>query len=181
MSRSFFIFCISFGNRTPRVWRKPYEADKPGCMKSSIKFPQSIMVWDIMLAAGVGPLCFLRTNVTAAVYQEVLEHFVLPTAEQLFRGDDLTFQHDLAPAHKAKSITIKVLPRMEYKSCLDLKTPDLSSMENLWRIAKKRMAVCRPTTLEQLKVSIRQAWSSVTPANCQIWYSKTSSGRDSCK
>ena len=52
------------------------------------------MVWghrgDIMSAAGVELLCFLQTNVTAAVYQEVLEHFVLPTAEQLFGGDEFT-------------------------------------------------------------------------------------------
>ena len=48
-------------------------------------------------------LCFLRTNVTAAVYQEVLEYFLLPTTEQLFGGDEFTFQHDLAPAHNAKS------------------------------------------------------------------------------
>ena len=68
-------FCISFGNQGPRVWRKPNEADKPGCTKSSVKFPQSVMIWAGMSAAGVGPLCFLRTTVTAAVYQEVLEHF----------------------------------------------------------------------------------------------------------
>ena len=37
--------CISFGNRRPRVWRKPYEADKPRCTKSRIKFLQSTMVW----------------------------------------------------------------------------------------------------------------------------------------
>ena len=29
------------------------------------------------------------------------------------------------------------------------------------------MAACRPTTLEQLKVSFKQAWSSITPADCQ--------------
>ena len=49
-------FCISFGNQGPRVWRRPYEADKPGCTKSSIRFPQSTMVWLGMSAAGVGPV-----------------------------------------------------------------------------------------------------------------------------
>ena len=42
-------FCISFGNRGQRIWRKPYEAglsaDKPGCTKSNVKFPQNTMVW----------------------------------------------------------------------------------------------------------------------------------------
>ncbi len=37
------------------------------------------------------------------VYQEILEHFILPSAEQLFKDADLIFQQDLAAAHTAKS------------------------------------------------------------------------------
>ncbi len=65
-------FCISFGNQGPRVWRKGGEAHSPSCLKSSVKFPQSVMIWGAMSSAGVGPLCFLKTNVTATVYQEIL-------------------------------------------------------------------------------------------------------------
>ncbi len=61
-------FCISFGNQGPRVWRKCGEAHSPSCLKSSVKFPQSVMIWDAMSSAGVGPLCFLKTNVTAPVH-----------------------------------------------------------------------------------------------------------------
>ncbi len=96
-------FCISFGNQGPGVWRKGGEAHSPSCMKSSVKFPQSVMIWGAMSSAGVGPLCFLKTNVTAPVYQENLEHFMLPSADQLFKDADFIFQQDLAPAHTAKS------------------------------------------------------------------------------
>ncbi len=51
-------FCISFGNQCPRVWRKGGEAHSPSCLKSSVKFPQSVMIWGVMSSAGVGPLCF---------------------------------------------------------------------------------------------------------------------------
>ncbi len=44
---------------------------------SSVKFPQSVMVWGAISSAGVGPLCFLKTNVTASVYQYILEYFLL--------------------------------------------------------------------------------------------------------
>ncbi len=37
-------FCISFGNQGPRVWRKGGEAQSPRCLKSSVKFPQSVMI-----------------------------------------------------------------------------------------------------------------------------------------
>ncbi len=72
-------FCISFGNQGPRVWRKSGEAQNPCCLKSSVKFPQSVMIWAAMSSAGVGPLCFLKSTVNAAIYQEILEHFMLPS------------------------------------------------------------------------------------------------------
>ncbi len=56
-----------------------------------------------MSSAGVGPLCFLKTNVTAPAYQELLENFMLPSADQLFKDADIIFQQDLAPAHTTKS------------------------------------------------------------------------------
>ncbi len=96
-------FCISFGNQGPRVWRKGGEAHSPSCLKSSVNFPQSVMIWGAMSSAGVRPLCFLKTNVTAPVYQYFLEHFMLPSADQLFKDADFIFQQDLAPAHTAKS------------------------------------------------------------------------------
>ncbi len=51
-------FCISFGNQGPGVWRKGGEAHSPSYLKSSVKFPQSVMIWGAMSFAGVGPLCF---------------------------------------------------------------------------------------------------------------------------
>ncbi len=95
--------CISFGNQGPRVWRKGGEAHSLSCLKSSVKFPQSVMIWGGMSSSGVGPLCFLKTNVTAPVYQYILEHFMLPSADQHFKNADFIFQQDLAPAHTAKS------------------------------------------------------------------------------
>ncbi len=68
-------FCISFGNQGLRVWRKSGEAQNPCCLKSSVKFTQSVMIWAAMSSAGVGPLCFLKSTDNAAIYQEILEHF----------------------------------------------------------------------------------------------------------
>ncbi|KAI2654768.1 Transposable element Tc1 transposase [Labeo rohita] len=49
-------FCISFGNQGPRVWRKGGEAHSPSCLKSSVKFPQSVMIWGAMSSPAVaGP------------------------------------------------------------------------------------------------------------------------------
>ncbi len=85
-------FCISFGNQGPRVWRKGGEVYSPSCLKSSVKFPQSVMIWGAMSSAGIGPLCFFKSNFIAPVLQYILEHFVLPSADQLFKDADFIFQ-----------------------------------------------------------------------------------------
>ncbi len=50
-----------------------------------------------MSSAGVSPLCFLKSTVNAAIYQEILEHFMLPSADKLYGDADFIFQQDLAP------------------------------------------------------------------------------------
>ncbi len=152
-------FCISFGNQGPRVWRKGGEAHSPSCMKSSVKFPQSVMIWGAMSSAGVGPLCFLKTNVTAPVYQEILEHFMLPSADQLFKDADFIFQQDLAPAHTAKST----------KSWLNdwpANSPDLNPIANLWGIVKRKMRNKRPKNADELKATVKETWASIPPQQC---------------
>ncbi len=125
--RASFVFHLE----TNRVWRKGGEAHSPSCLKSSVKFPQSVMIWGPMSSAGVGPLCFLKTNVTASVYQEILEHFMLPSADQLFEDADLIFRQDLASSHTAKST--KSWLNDHGVGVLDWPTnsPDLNPIENL--------------------------------------------------
>ncbi len=45
---------------------------------------------------------FLKSTVNAAIYQEILEHFMLPSADKLYGDADFIFQQDLTPAHSAK-------------------------------------------------------------------------------
>ncbi len=43
---------------------------------------------------------FLKTNVTAPVYQDIVEHFLLPSADQLFKDADFIFISTLPKAPK---------------------------------------------------------------------------------
>ncbi len=159
-------FCISFVNQGPRVWRKSGEEQNPCCLKSSVKFPQSVMIWAAMSSAGVGPLCFLKSTVNAAIYQDVLEHFMLPSADKLYGDSDFIFQQDLAPAHTAKGtkswfndhgITVLDWP---------LNSPDLNPIENLWGIVKRKMRDTRPNKADDLKPAIKTTWASITLEQC---------------
>ncbi len=39
------------------------------------------MISGTVTSADVGPLCFIKSKVNAAIYQEILEHFMLPSAD----------------------------------------------------------------------------------------------------
>ncbi len=73
----------------------------------------------------------LETNVTAPLYQEILEHSMLPSADQLFKDADFIFQQDLAPAHTAKST--KSWLNDHGVGVLDwpANSPDLNHIENI--------------------------------------------------
>ncbi len=149
-------FCISFVNQVHRVWRKGGEAHSPSCLKSSVTFPQSVMIWGAMSSAGVGPMCFLKTNVTAHVYQYILEHFMLPSADQLFKDADFIFQQDLAPAHTAKST--KSWLNEHGVGVLDwpANLPDLlKPIENVWGNVKRKMRNKRPKNADELKATVK--------------------------
>ncbi len=79
-----------------KVWRKTGEAQNPCCLKSSVKFLKSVMIWGAVTSAGVGPLCFIKSKVNAAVYQEILGHFMLPSADKLYGDADFLFQQDFS-------------------------------------------------------------------------------------
>ncbi len=136
-------------------------------LKSRVKFPQSVMIWAAMSSAGVGPLCFLKSTVNAAIDQDILEHFMLPSADKLYGDADFIFQQDLAPAHTAKGT--KSWFNDHGVTVLDwpANTPDLNPIENLWGIVKRKMIDTRPNNTDDLKAAIKATWASIKPEKCQ--------------
>ncbi len=110
--------------------------------------------------------CFLKTNITAPVYQEMLEHFMLPSANQLFKDADFIFQQDLAPAHTAKNT--KSWLNDHGVGVLDwpANSPDLNPIENIWGIVKSKMRNKRPKNADELKATFKETWASIPPQQC---------------
>ncbi len=134
-----------------------------------MKFPQSVVIWAAMSSAGVGPLCFLKSTVNAAIYQEILEHFMLPSADKLYGDADFIFQEDLAPAHTAKGT--KSWFNDHGVTVLDwpANSPDLNPIENLWGIVKRKMRDTRPNNADELKATVKETWASIPPQQCHKW------------
>ncbi len=105
-------------------------------------FPQSVMIWTAMSSAGVGPLCFLKSTVNAAIYQEILEHFMLHALQLLTSFVEMLISFSSRTWH---------LPTQRWfndhgVTVLDgpANSPNLNPIENLsignpWGIVKREM------------------------------------------
>ncbi len=128
---------------------------------------QSVMIWGAMSSAGVGPLCFLKTNVTAPVYQYILENFMLPSADQLFKDADFIFQQDLAPAHTA--VIAKSWLNGHGVGVLDwpANSPDLNPIENLGYCQEENEK--QKKNADELKSTVKETWASINLSSATNW------------
>ncbi len=102
------------------------------------------------MSAGVGPLCFIKSKVNAAVYLEILEHFMLLVTsfmEMLISFSSRT----LAPAHTVKT-TSKWFADHDI-TVLDwpANMPDLIPIWNIWNNFKRKMRNSRSNDKDELK------------------------------
>ncbi len=178
-------FCISFGNQGPRVWRKGGEAHSPSCMKSSV----STVCDDL----GCNVICwcwsivFFENQRHCTRLPRNFEHFMLPSADKLFKDADFIFQQDLAPAHTAKCTKswlndhgVGVLdwpanspdtnPRSgEFAGQSSTPTPwsfNLWGIGVIYGVLSRVKWETRPKNADELKATVKETWASIPPQQC---------------
>ncbi len=155
-------FCISFGNQGPRVWRKSGES-----MLLEVQCEISSQWWfGLPCHLLVLVHCVFWSTVNAAIYQEILEHFMLPSADKLYGDADFIFQQDLAPAHTAKGTKSWFSDHGVTVLDWPANSPDLNPIENLWGIVKRKMRDTRPNNADDLKATVKETWASIPPQQC---------------
>lgn len=160
-------FQITIGNMGKKVIRMKEEADDSSCYAGRVQKPTSLMVWGCMAASGVGALHFCDGTIKAPQYTAILQQHLPASRRKLFGRRRSIFQQDNAKPHTARITTnwfmenrVKVLP-------WPASSPDLSPIENLWRILKRKVQQRRPRNSEQLKAVLLQEWNSIPQETTQ--------------
>lgn len=151
-------------NRGGRVYRrKGSDPLDPRYVESTVKHPDSLMVWGCFTGKGLGPLVVLPKNlkVNQAVYLELLCDY-LPDAFECTGAT--VFQQDGAPAHTAKSVTTWLQDcQVPFISDWPGNSPDLNPIENLWHIIKRDLQGKDVSSLPRLEAAIRESWGNISP------------------
>lgn len=160
-------FDVCTGDDRKRVIRKKTEAYNRDCLKRTVKFPASIMVWGCMSAKGVGQLHFINGTVNAEKYINILEENLIPSISKLADCGEYTFQHDGASPHTAKKtkqwLQENNINILEWPSS----SPDLNPIESMWAIMKRKLRNDPQRTLSGLRCKIQEIWDSITAEECQ--------------
>ncbi len=105
-------------------------------------------VWSFHSQWWFGLPCHLL--VLVHIYQEILEHFKLPSADKLYGDADFIFQQDSAPAHTAKTtskwFTDHDITVLDWPANMS----DLNPRWNLWDIFKRKMRNSRSNNTDEL-------------------------------
>ena len=124
---------------------------------------KALMAWGAICFKGKAKLCIkefgLKLNQEA--YIDILDHYLIPFADQNYGEDDWFFLQDNARIHIGKK-TKRFLEECEIK-LVDHPpySPDLNPIEFLWKIAKDYVEKIGPKDLDSLKRMIEEAWDQI--------------------
>ncbi len=125
-------FDILVGYHGHRVLRAKEDGHLPACHQPSVQKPASLMVWGCIRACSMGRVHVLEGTMHAESYIKVLEQHMLPSRWPVFQQDNTKLHTAAITTNWIHSRRVWVLNWPAY-------SPDLSPIENIWHIIKRKM------------------------------------------
>lgn len=122
-----------------------------------------------MTAEGVGEVYLCQGRMNGTRYIEMLEEVLEPSIVKFYEweSEQYFFQQDNAPCHKSQAVMRwfkeNKVPLLEWPP----QSPDLSPIENLWRILKENIRRHKVSSKTDLKKIILQEWQLILPDICK--------------
>ena len=135
-----------------------------------IRHPVKVMIWSCISVYGTGRVHVVENSMDANQYLRVLSERAVPQMREWFGSIEGWFQQDLAPCHTAKRCAeflqnqnVKVL---EWPG----NSPDLSPIENIWAVLKKRVNKQECKNKQDLINAVLNVWTRSNELNdmCEV-------------
>lgn len=125
----------------------------------------SVMSWTAFGYHGKCPIVFIRGNMNAVSYVQLLEEYCLPHIQQCAEHPVL-YQQDNAPIHTAHVTRDWLDAHFAWHPNWPPYSPDLNPMENMWAIIARQVYPegKQYEGVDALKQAITAAWAEVTEA-----------------
>jgi hypothetical protein len=127
------------------------------------------MIWGCLTAYGPGFMCKINGIMDQHVYKQILEDYLLQTIKWYKMDPErIIFQQDCDSKHQARS-TQEWLDKQPF-DILEWppQSPDLSPIENLWAILKRKLNQYDhpPNGVIELWERIEEKWNEISKEDC---------------
>lgn len=129
-----------------------------------------LMVWGCMTSQGVGYLCRIEGIMDQHLYKTILEEDLMGTMDYYqMDPQDIIFQHDNDPKHKAKSVQNWLSEQEFAVLSWPAQSPDLNPIEHLWADVKRKLNKFNspPKGINELWERITDVWNNISTQTCQ--------------
>ena len=120
------------------------------------------MIWGGISTMGPTDICVIKGTVNQEKYVEILNDYLLPSANAYY-GNDWVLQQDNAPPHVSRSSQEWLAQNVPAVLAWPPNSADLSPIENMWGIVKDRVEKENAKTFDNFKADIVKIWTDLDP------------------